>query len=282
MALLETAPNAYFTATYRPGSASMPKRQAILERNAKPLAVELTKTRDLIKLTALAQRIVWMAAPDTRFANDPTLKKLVLFSAARSRAWGKTPTCITYISTTGVYGNAGGEWINERAPVNPQSDRAKRRVHAEMQLKFGLKLAHKIHILRAPGIYGHGRLPIDRIRAGTPALLPQEDSWSNHIHEVDLARLAFWANFKAGTYKVVNACDEAPCKMGDYFDAVADAFGLQRPPRLSREEVKKVVSPMMWSFMAESRRIESNNQKSLGFRLRYPTVADYLLTRTSS
>lgn len=260
----------------------MPKRQAILERNAKPFAANLTAPRDLIKLTAVAQRIVWMAAPDTQTTKDSTLKKLVLFSAARGKAWGKTPTRITYISTTGVYGNAGGEWINERSPVNPQSDRAKRRVHAEKQLKSGLKRGHKIHILRAPGIYGHGRLPIDRIRAGTPALLAEEDSWSNHIHEVDLARLALWTNFKASAYKVVNACDEAPCKMGDYFDEVADAFGLQRPPRLPREEVKKLVSPMMWSFMVESRRIESINQKSLGFRLRYPRVADCLLKKTLS
>lgn len=79
---------------------------------------------------------------------------------------------------------------------------------------------------------------------------------------------------------MINACDAKPSKMGDYFDLVADAFQLPRPPRFSREEVKRLVSPMMWSFMSESRRIESLNQKKLGFHLRYPSVADFLKART--
>jgi nucleoside-diphosphate-sugar epimerase len=91
-----------------------------------------------------------------------------------------------------------------------------------------------------------------------------------------LGRLCRWVNYTGGAFEVVNACDAKPSKMGDYFDLVADAFQLPRPPRFPREQVKQMVSPMMWSFMSESRRIKSLNQKKLRFQLRYPSVADFL------
>ena len=220
-----------------------------------------------------------MAPPNSQTTPDNTLNKLVLWAAARQQATNGKPFHITYVSTTGVYGNAQGEWISESTPLNPQSDRAKRRVHAESQLRTGLSKGIQIHVLRAPGIYGNNRLPIERIEKGTPALLPEEDSWSNHIHELDLARLCYWTNYKGKAFEVINACDAKPSKMGDYFDLVADAYDLPRPPRMAREEVKSLVSPMMWSFMAESRRIESRRQRAIGFQLRYPSVADFLKHR---
>ena len=276
LVLLQTFANQHFTATYRPGADCVAKRAAILAKQARPLGIDLTSKSGLLRLISLGQRIVWMAPPNPGVPHDNTLKKLVLWAAARARAHGKPSPRISYVSTTGVYGNAQGQWINEYTPLNAQSERAKRRVHAETQLRLGLKHGVHIHLLRAPGIYGDNRLPIDRIKNGTPALLPAEDAWSNHIHELDLGRLCHWVNYKGGVFEVLNACDAKPSKMGDYFDLVADAFKLPRPPRFSREEVQRLVSPMMWSFMSESRRIESLNQKKLGFRLRYPSVADFL------
>ena len=251
-----------------------------MQGGGKPIAVDLACKRDLLRLLSLSRRIVWMAPPDSQANPDNTLNKLVLWAATRQQAFRNAPFHITYVSTTGVYGNAQGEWINESTPLNPQSDRAKRRVHAETQLRKGLSKGIRIHVLRAPGIYGDERLPTERIKKGTPALLPEEDSWSNHIHELDLARLSFWVNYKGKALEVINACDAKPCKMGDYFDAVADTYQLPRPPRMAREDVKALVSPMMWSFMAESRRIESTRQPSIGFQLRYPSVADFLATQT--
>ncbi|MCQ8896347.1 SDR family NAD(P)-dependent oxidoreductase [Limnobacter humi] len=248
----------------------------IRQQGAQALPCDLSNKRDLLKALSLAHRVLWMAAPDTSTAVDNTLKRLALYAAARNQAWHKQRLHLTYISTTGVYGNAQGQWIDERSPVNPQSDRARRRVHAEQQVRLASLLGHSGHILRAPGIYGNTRLPLDRIRAGTPAIVNAEDSWSNHIHELDLGRLSVWCNFKGGVWRVVNACDGEPCKMGDYFDAVADAYQLQRPPRLSRNAVKEQVSPMMWSFMAESRRIRSVEQAKLGFQLKYPSVDHFL------
>ena len=276
LVLLQTFPDQHFTATYRPGADTAAKRAAILAHNTRPLAIDLNSKQDLLRLISLGHRIVWMAPPNASLNTDNTLKKLVLWAATRAKAHGKPAPRISYVSTTGVYGNAQGQWINEYTPLNAQSERAKRRVHAETQLRLGLKHGVHVHLLRAPGIYGDDRLPIDRIKNRTPALLPDEDAWSNHIHELDLGRLSRWVNYKGGTFEVLNACDAKPSKMGDYFDMVADAYQLPRPPRFSREDVKRMVSPMMWSFMSESRRIESLNQKKLGFRLRYSSVADCL------
>ena len=276
LVLLQNFPQDHFTATYRPGANTQTKRDAIVAHKAQPMCVDLNRKTDLLRLISVFNRIIWMAPPNSQIAADNTLKKLVLWTAARAYSFNKPSPRLTYVSTTGVYGNAQGQWINEYTPLNAQSDRAKRRVYAEGQLRQGLKHGVNVHLLRAPGIYGDNRLPIDRIKSGTPALITEQDAWSNHIHELDLGRLSRWVNYKGGAFEVLNACDAQPSKMGDYFDLVADAFKLPRPPRLPRDQAQQMVSPMMWSFMRESRRIESLNQKKLGFRLRYPSVADFL------
>ncbi len=108
-----------------------------------------------------------------------------------------------------------------------------------------------------------------------PAIRAEEDSYSNHIHADDLARLAVTALSRAAPLRAYNAVDDSALKMGDWFDLVADRHGLPRPPRVSREAARGLVSPALWSFMAESRCIANARVKrELGFRLRYPTVAD--------
>ncbi|HEX4842566.1 MAG TPA: SDR family NAD(P)-dependent oxidoreductase [Limnobacter sp.] len=276
LTLLKQHTGSHFTATYRPGDSSHAKRTRIADTGAKPLGVDLQEKTHLLRMLSVCNRVIWMAPPDTTTPMDTTIRKAVLWLATRACLLKKGRPVLTYISTTGVYGDAQGEWIDERTPLNPQSERAKRRVQAETQVRLGLTRGVAVHVLRAPGIYGDERLPTDRLKAGTPAIVASEDSWSNHIHELDLARLALWVNRKAFTWAVVNACDEAPTKMGDYFDAVAQATGLPPPPRLSRKLVKAQVSPMMWSFMAESRKIRSRAMAKLGFKLRYPSVQAFL------
>jgi nucleoside-diphosphate-sugar epimerase len=131
----------------------------------------------------------------------------------------------------------------------------------------------KVAILRAPGIYAADRLPIERLQRGTPALAPIDDVYTNHIHADDLARLCALALFRARPGRVYNASDDSRLKMGDYFDLVADAFGLARPPRLARAELEKAVSPMLLSFMSESRRLENRRiGTELRARLLHPHV----------
>lgn len=219
-----------------------------------------------------------MAAPDGSQPRDSTLLRLGLL--CRANPWRNSAAArITYVSTTGVYGSSAGAWVDELTLPNPKSARGERRHQAEKQLRMGLKNRLKVHILRAPGIYGNQRLPTDRLKAGTPAIVAQEDSYSNHIHELDLARLCVWSNFKGGAFLLLNACDGHPGKMGDYFDLVATHLGLPKPPRLPRSQIKAQVSPMMWSFMAESRQIRSVRLGRLGgFGLKYPSVAEFLQT----
>ena len=104
-----------------------------------------------------------------------------------------------------------------------------------------------------------------------------DDVFTNHIHAEDLARLACLALFRAPAGRVYNAADDSDLKMGDYFDAVADAFKLPRPPRLSRGEIGQRLSPLTLSFMSESRRLDNRRLKrELRTVLRYPTIADGL------
>lgn len=116
-------------------------------------------------------------------------------------------------------------------------------------------------------------LPLDRLRAGLPALLPEQDVYTNHVHADDLARICVAALWRGRAARIVHAVDDTDLKMGDYFDRVADAAGLPRPPRLDAAALAARVSPAMLSFMRESRRLANERLKrELRVRLRYPTV----------
>jgi nucleoside-diphosphate-sugar epimerase len=126
-------------------------------------------------------------------------------------------------------------------------------------------------ILRVPGIYAANRLPLDRIRQGTPVLMPDDDVYTNHIHADDLARATVAALFLGRANRAYNVTDDAELKMGAWFEAVADAFKLPRPPRVHWDEAEARVAPMLLSFMSESRRLSNARLKrELRVRLRYP------------
>jgi nucleoside-diphosphate-sugar epimerase len=159
--------------------------------------------------------------------------------------------------------------------VQPANPRAVRRVEAERTLRrWARRTGSRLAILRTPGIYAQDRLPLERLQKGTPALAQQDDVYTNHIHADDLARLIVLALFRAAPQRIYHAVDDSEMQMGAYFDMVADAHGLPRPPRLPREQLRERVSPMMLSFMSESRRLQNHRiRDELGMRLRYPTVA---------
>ena len=193
------------------------------------------------------------------------------------------PRRIIYISTTGVYGNCNGEWIDETRPVKPESARAKRRVDAERRLKtWGRVHGVSITILRAPGIYAEDRLPLERLRQQTPVLAAADDVYTNHIHADDLAAAVIKAMQQRWPkqHRIFNVVDDSELRMGDYFDQVADAFGLARPPRISRLEAQQRITPMLLSFMRESRRIgNARIKRELKVVLKYPTWASLLATQ---
>lgn len=188
------------------------------------------------------------------------------------------PKRLIYISTSGVYGDCGGAQVSETHPLNPQTARAYLRVDAEQQIRAWAK-HNGVHasILRVPGIYAADRLPLDRLRAGTPAIVAEEDSYTNHIHADDLARCVVAAMRHAKPNRVVHTSDDSDLRMGEYFDAVSDAFGLAHAPRISRAEAQHVLSPMLLSFINESRQLTNERmKKELKVKLLYHTVADTL------
>jgi nucleoside-diphosphate-sugar epimerase len=185
---------------------------------------------------------------------------------------------VVYASTSGVYGDCGGALIDETRRVRPANARAKRRVSAETQLRRATRDgALNATIVRIPGIYAANRLPLARLRKGTPALLPEDDVFTNHIHADDLAAILVRAIARGKPQRVVHASDDSSLRMGDYFDLVADACGLPRPPRVTRAQAQAQLEPMMLSFMGESRRLQNERlTRELGYVLRYPTIDDFL------
>jgi nucleoside-diphosphate-sugar epimerase len=230
-----------------------------------PIVGNLDHRRSLARLAAFRERVLHLAPPPGSGRRDPRTQALL--AALRQR-----PPRLVYVSTTGVYGDRAGAGVDETTPIAPANERAWRRADAERRVRHALGC-----VLRVPGIYAHDRLPLDRLRAGTPALADDDDVFTNHIHADDLARICIAALFRGRHGRVYNAVDRSQLKMGEYFDLVADRFGLPRPPRLPRERLRAAVSPMMYSFMSESRRIIGTRiQRELRLRLAWPTVADTL------
>jgi nucleoside-diphosphate-sugar epimerase len=237
-----------------------------------PLLGDLALPETLRTLGELADTVFHFAPPPGTGAEDTHTRHLLATIGGRAKK-------LIYISTTGVYGDCGGEWIDETQNLNPQTDRAGRRVDAELALtEWANANASTLTILRAPGIYAGDRLPLARLRAGTPAIMANEDAWSNHIHADDLAQACCLA-MQRTTSATFNIVDNTQLKMGDYFDLVADHYGLARPPRITRGEAERVIGAPMLSFMRESRRIGNRKMiDELGVRLDYPTVSAFLET----
>lgn len=235
-----------------------------------PISGDLDDAKSLERLAGIAHDIVHLAPPPASGAVDTRTANLI-------RALGKArriPQRFIYISTSGVYGDCAGEVVAEHRRLRPQSDRAQRRADAERRLRAWARHSSvRVSILRVPGIYAGNRLPLDRLRAGTPALCDAQDAYTNHIHAEDLARAIVAALARGRTQRIYNTSDGSWLKMGAYFDLVADRFGLPRPPRVSMAEAQGRVSEAMLSFMRESRRLQNGRlQRELRLRLRYPTV----------
>ena len=249
--------------------------QELREVGATPILGNLDQPESLWRLAGLAQTVIHLAPPQNSGNRDCRTRNLIRILAQGSNAVRR----LIYVSTTGVYGDHRGAKVSEITPVNPQSERAKRRVDAERVLRlWGPANGVAVTILRVPGIYAADRLPIERLESKTPALVAEEDAYSNHIQSDDLARLVCAAVYHGKPQRIINACDGGETKMGDYFDEVADAFGLQRPARLPGNELQKIVSPMLWSFMRESRRVTNTRLHELKTPLRYPSVGHFLKT----
>jgi nucleoside-diphosphate-sugar epimerase len=236
------------------------------------LCADLDRPETLRQLPASVTHVLHTAPPPNAGTQDPRTEALLTAMRSAPRA----PTRIVYISTSGVYGDCGGALVDESRPVRPHSDRARRRVDAETRLAaYGAEAGCRIVILRAPGIYAPDRLPLRRLRNGTPVLRPEDDVYTNHVHAEDLAAMCARALLHPQAEGIYNACDDAALPMGAWFDLLADRAGLPRPPRIARSEAAAVIPAPLLSFMSESRRLlNARIKQQLGYVLRYPTVHD--------
>jgi nucleoside-diphosphate-sugar epimerase len=250
---------------------SDPRRRAELRAaGAIPVVADLDRGESLHRLARLARYVVHLAPPQSQGERDCRTRNVAAILPEGAR--------VVYVSTSGVYGDCGGALVDETRPVKPTNARAGRRGDAERVLRgWARRRAGRLAILRVPGIYAAGRLPIKRLEEGAPALREEEDVYTSHIHADDLAHIVALALFRGLPNRVYHAADDTRMKMGDYFDAVADVFGKPRPPRLPRTELEQQVSAVTLSFMSESRRLENGRiKRELGVRLRHPHVLEAL------
>jgi nucleoside-diphosphate-sugar epimerase len=262
---------------------SDPKRLAELRRaGAVPVRGDLDSRASLRRIGALAPAVLDLAPPPSQGTRDPRSQALIA-ALARSRRRGlivperRRPT-VVYASTTGVYGDCGGACVDETRPVRPANPRAVRRVSAERAWRAaGASASLSVRIVRIPGIYAADRLPVERLRKGTPALAAEDDVFTSHIHADDLAAIMIRALQAGRSQRLYLAADDTRLRMADYFDRVADRKGLPRPVRITREEAERVLDANLLSFMRESRQIDNVRLKrELGYRLRYPDVEAFL------
>jgi nucleoside-diphosphate-sugar epimerase len=248
-----------------------PAQRAELRRlGVLPLVGDLDRPHSLVKLGGSADIVLHCAPPPVSGITDPRTANLVrALSRASILPWG-----IAYLSTSGVYGDRAGEKVDETATPAPQTDRARRRLDAETRLtRWGRAHRVKVSILRVPGIYAADRLPLARLAKGTPALKPEDDVFTNHIHADDLARAVVAAIERGRPLRAYNICDDSEIRMGDWFDLVADRHGMARPPRIGRDAAQSMIAPDLLSFMSESRRLDNTRMKrELGVKLLYPDV----------
>jgi len=246
-------------ATERLQTAGITVRQCDLDDVPLPVAC-ITGCRD-----------IFYFAPPTPVGNhDP---RMAGFLAALDEC--PVPRRIVYISTSAVYGDCHGAWITEAQPVNPSTARGVRRLDAEQRVQFWA-VGHGVQwiILRLPGIYGPGKLPLARLEKGTPVLQEADAPWTNRIHVDDLAAVCLAAMAGNHINTVYNVSDGSPSNMTDYFFRVADAAGLPRPPQISRAAAEQVLSAGMLSFLCDSRRMKNDKLlEELGIELQYPDLA---------
>ena len=240
---------------------------AALERQGlKTVLIDLDRVRAGASIPERLDQeaIVYLAPPPSQGESDLRLDRFLQLAIV-------PPRTFVYMSTTGVYGDAGGGFVDESTPVMPATDRARRRVSAEEMTRVWCheRRVRRV-VLRVPGIYGPGRLPLERLRKAEPVVRQEDAGISNRIHVDDLVTACEAAIENKEARGVYNVTDGNSISSTAFIDLVADLSGLPRPPRVPMEEAQLTFSPERLSFLNESRRVGNDRMlKHLGVRLRY-------------
>ncbi|CAN5703159.1 SDR family oxidoreductase [soil metagenome] len=211
----------------------------------------------------VASHLLVSAPPDV--AGDPLLARhRGALGAAERLRW------IGYLSTTGVYGDRGGAWVDEAADLAPVNQRSQWRAEAEMAwLRFGVETGLPVMVFRLAGIYGPGRSAFERLRAGRAQRVIKEGQVFSRIHVEDIAAVleASIARPRAG--RIYNVADDEPAPPEDVIEHAARLIGMAVPPGIPYRQAE--LSPMARSFYAESKRVANRRiTQELGVRLRHP------------
>jgi nucleoside-diphosphate-sugar epimerase len=232
--------------------------------------VDLDASPSVAQLPASGREVYYFAPPPSRGDSDTRVA-----AVCELLQGDNLPTRVVYISTSAVYGDCAGAWIDEDAPLRPGTDRGRRRLDAERRwLRWSEQTGVPVVILRVPGIYAHDRLPVKRLRDALPVLAEADSPFTNRIHADDLARVCIAAMRQGQSGEAYNVSDGHPTTMTDYFNQVADRLGLPRPPVVPRAEAERVLSASMLSFLGESKRLDNRRMcQRLGVQLMYPDLA---------
>ena len=212
--------------------------------------------------------VYYTIAPQKSGLND--LRSAAIIKAFKRNAI--RPNKLVLISTTGLYGDCGGDWVTEESPIKPQTERGQRRLDSERQwLSWGAECNVGVVILRVPGIYARSRLPRARLQKGTPVVKASECGFSNRVHADDLANMCVEAMLKATNGEIYNASDGQPGKIPEYLQAAAESLGLPALAEISMLQAQSELSSGMLSYLNESRKISNEKILSdLAIELRYP------------
>jgi nucleoside-diphosphate-sugar epimerase len=226
-------------------------------------------------LAAAAARaaLVYLAPPPDSGTTDPRLATFL------ARIDGVTPTVLVYISTTGVYGDAGGTLVDEFTPVAPSNDSSRRRVAAESTAQaWCAARGVRCVILRVPGVYGPDRLPLERLRRREPALREVDAGPGNRIHVDDLVAAIVIAVDRLSAQGVYNVADGDYASTTAYLQLTAAVAGIEPPALISKAEALTKIPAGMLSFLLESRRVDNRRiLADLGLQLQYPTLQSGVL-----
>ena len=242
------------------GTTRDPAKFDILRNNG--VAPVLWDSSDVKSAITDATAVLISASPDEN--GDPVYLKYGSDIA-------KIAPCLRwfgYLSTSGVYGDFKGDWVDEDTPVNPTTRRGKMRLLAEQQWHNIEDLP--IHIFRLAGIYGPGRGPFAKVRAGTAQRVNKPGQVFSRIHVDDIAQTLYASILSPDPAGLYNLCDDDPAPPQDVIGYAAELLGLPLPPVISFEKAN--LSPMARSFYAENKRIRNDRiKKDLGVSLKFPS-----------
>jgi nucleoside-diphosphate-sugar epimerase len=240
------------------------KRQALAAEGI--AAVLFDGARPLTDLEALAGATYVLSSVPPEGERDPVLARHAAdLAALQSVKW------IGYLSTTGVYGDRGGEWVNENAGLHPTGPRGRARVAAERAwLDLG-RVGQPVHVFRLAGIYGPGRSALDTVRAGRAKRVVKPGQVFSRIHVEDIATVLEASMMRPNPGAIYNVCDDDPAPPQDVIAYACALLGVEAPPEIPFAEAAAGMSAMARSFYEDNKRVANRRiQDELGVKFAYP------------